>query len=264
MHGDGDADAGVGARQLLEHEHVRDEVGAGAAVLLRHADAEQPELGQRCEQLPREPVRAIPLGGVRLDLGAGEVARERLDLALLRRQLEVHGRRLSAMRSAVLLGALVAVTGCGGSGRALTRVGRARVECGTRPQPTTRPPRRLFADGAQVIQAGAVRLDDPRRRGPLEREPRRVGGADHLASSRRAADGDVLAVFVLTRARRRHRVRRARAACRRAVLGARRDGSTLWHQTNPPPASRRRPHRLTAGATSARARACSRRRSASG
>ena len=44
--GDRDADAGVRARQLLEHEDVRDEVRAGAAVLLGHADAHQPELAE--------------------------------------------------------------------------------------------------------------------------------------------------------------------------------------------------------------------------
>ena len=44
---------------------------------------------------PREAVRAIPLGGVRLDLGVREVAGERLDLALLRRELEVHAGTLA-------------------------------------------------------------------------------------------------------------------------------------------------------------------------
>ena len=39
VHRDGDADARVRARELFEHEDVRDEVGAGAAVLLRHARA---------------------------------------------------------------------------------------------------------------------------------------------------------------------------------------------------------------------------------
>ena len=50
MDGDGHADARVGARELLEHEDVREEVGARAAVLLRHADAHQPELAQLAEQ----------------------------------------------------------------------------------------------------------------------------------------------------------------------------------------------------------------------
>ena len=35
VHGDGHADAGVGARELLQHEHVGEEVRARAAVLLR-------------------------------------------------------------------------------------------------------------------------------------------------------------------------------------------------------------------------------------
>ena len=83
VHGDGDADAGVAARELLDHEHVGEEVRPGAAVLLRHADAHQAELGELREDVAREVVLAIPLGGVRLDLGADEVARERLDLLLL-------------------------------------------------------------------------------------------------------------------------------------------------------------------------------------
>ena len=62
----------------------------GAAVLLGHAHAEQPELGQPPEQRRRERVRPVPLGRVRRDLGGGELARERLDLALIRRELEVH------------------------------------------------------------------------------------------------------------------------------------------------------------------------------
>ena len=88
--GDRDADSRVAARELLEHEHVRDEVGPGAAVLLRHADAHQAELGELREDVAREAVLAIPLGRVRLDLGPHEVARERLDLLLLGRELEVH------------------------------------------------------------------------------------------------------------------------------------------------------------------------------
>jgi hypothetical protein len=86
---DRDTDAGVRARQLLEHEDVGEEIGAGAAVLLGHANTHQPELGQLAEQLAGEAVVAIPLRGVRVDLLCAEVARQRLDLALLRSQLEV-------------------------------------------------------------------------------------------------------------------------------------------------------------------------------
>ena len=61
VHGDGHADAGVGARELLEHEHVGEEVRARAAVLLRHAHAHQAELAELGEQVAREVVVAIPL-----------------------------------------------------------------------------------------------------------------------------------------------------------------------------------------------------------
>ena len=90
VHGDRHAHAGVGPRELLEHEDVREEVRACAAVLLGHAHAHQPELGELREELVREPVLAIPLRRVRRDLRVRELARERLDLALLGGELEVH------------------------------------------------------------------------------------------------------------------------------------------------------------------------------
>ena len=90
MHADGDADPGVRTRELLEDEDVGEEVRARAAVLVRHADAHQPELGELREDLLREAVLAVPLGRVRLDLGRGELSRERLDLPLLGAELEVH------------------------------------------------------------------------------------------------------------------------------------------------------------------------------
>ena len=90
MHGDGDPHAGVRARELLEDEHVREEVRARATVLLWHAHAHEPELGEPGEELVREPVLAIPGGGVGRDLGVGDLACKPLDLALVVRQLEVH------------------------------------------------------------------------------------------------------------------------------------------------------------------------------
>ena len=95
--GHGHADTRVGARELLEHEHVRDEVGPGAAELLGDAHAHQPDLSEGREELAREAVLPVPVGRVRPDLGIGDVARERLDLALLRGQGEVHDLSLRAM-----------------------------------------------------------------------------------------------------------------------------------------------------------------------
>ena len=90
MHRDRDANAGVGPRELLDHEHVGEEVGSGTAVLLGDAYAHQPKAGELREDLAREVVVAVPVGRVRLDLGPDEVACERLDLLLLGRELEVH------------------------------------------------------------------------------------------------------------------------------------------------------------------------------
>ena len=92
MHGHRHADPGVRARELLEHEDVGEEVGAGAAELLGHADAHQPELGELSVELDREAVLAVPGGGVRLDLRLRELTRERLDLPLLGGEGEVHRR----------------------------------------------------------------------------------------------------------------------------------------------------------------------------
>ena len=96
VHRHRDADAGVGARELLEHEDVGEEVGARAAELRGHADAQQPQLGELRVELRREAVLAVPGGGVRLDLGLRELSRERLDLPLVVRQGEVHRREVYA------------------------------------------------------------------------------------------------------------------------------------------------------------------------
>ena len=96
--GDGHADAGVGARELLQHLDVGEEVRARAALLDRHADAHQPELAELGEQLAREVVVAVPRGGVRRDLLVGEAARERADLLLLGGQL-VQAHEAAARRA---------------------------------------------------------------------------------------------------------------------------------------------------------------------
>src|SRR5205085_767149 len=88
-----DTDAGIRPQQFLENEDVREKVRPGSAVLLRHANAHQAELGQLGEKLAWKTVLPIPGRRVRLDLGARELACDRLDLALLRRELEIHRRR---------------------------------------------------------------------------------------------------------------------------------------------------------------------------
>ena len=90
VHRDRHPHAGVRARELLEHEDVREEVGARAAVLLGDAHAHEPELGELRDQLVGEAVLAVPVGRVRHDLRLGELAGQRLDRALVGGQLEVH------------------------------------------------------------------------------------------------------------------------------------------------------------------------------
>ena len=85
--GEGHAGAGVGAGDLLEDEHVAEEVGACAAGRLGHADAHQPELAELGEHVPGEAVLAVPLGGARRDHLVGEATRQLADLALLVAQL---------------------------------------------------------------------------------------------------------------------------------------------------------------------------------
>ena len=90
VHGNRHPHARVRARELLEHEHVREEVRARSALLLGNADAEQTKGAELPQQLARKAVRAIPRSSVRRDLGLGELPRQRLDLALVAREAELH------------------------------------------------------------------------------------------------------------------------------------------------------------------------------
>ena len=67
VRGHRDRDGGVDPRQLLDRDRVRERVGAGAAVLLRDRDAHQPELGHLGDELVREALLAVELGGERRD-----------------------------------------------------------------------------------------------------------------------------------------------------------------------------------------------------
>ena len=62
----------------------------------------------------RKRVCAIPLSGVRLDLRGREIAGERLDLPLLRRELEVHGGQTTGVRWTAIILVALALAGCGG------------------------------------------------------------------------------------------------------------------------------------------------------
>ncbi len=229
VHGDRHADAGVRARELLEHQDVREEARAGTAVLLRHADAHQAELAERSEQLAWKPVRAIPLGGVRLDLGPREVAGERLDLALLRRELEVHGGHTSAVKIAATALATLALTGCGGH--------HARLARGCRPQLERRPRPQRQRSCCTAVRGR--REGRPERRGrswPITRPPcsgtQSLPCGGKIVSVTPSGKTDVVVVFRLTERPGHHCDGPGSEA---AALFRVRDGRiVLWHQTAPP------------------------------
>ena len=90
VHRHRDTYPGIRARELLEHEDVGEEVGAGAAVLLGHTHAEQSQLRELRHELVGKAVLAIPLGGVRCDLRLRQLACQRLDGSVIGGELEVH------------------------------------------------------------------------------------------------------------------------------------------------------------------------------
>ena len=81
------ADTRVTARQLLQDQHVGEEVRARPAVLLGDADAHEPQVAEGGEDVGGKRVVPVPLGGVRHDLLVREPPRQRADLLLLGGQL---------------------------------------------------------------------------------------------------------------------------------------------------------------------------------
>ena len=101
----------------------------------------RPSSASDADQLARETVVAIPGRGVRFDLGLREIAGERLDLALLRRELEVHGGHTSAVRIAARSSwPPLALTACGGHHARSPDGRRAQLERRSRTETTTTPP----------------------------------------------------------------------------------------------------------------------------
>ncbi len=90
--GDGERERSVDARALLDADRVRERVHAGAAVLLRDADPEQPELGEPGDDLRREAFLRVPAAGVGPHLALAEVAHALAQDAVLLVELEVHSR----------------------------------------------------------------------------------------------------------------------------------------------------------------------------
>ena len=94
MRGDRDRDGGVDARELLDCDRVRDGVAAGAAVLLGHRQAHQPQLAELGDELVREALLTVELLGDGSDLRLRELADRAADQLLLVRELEVQATSL--------------------------------------------------------------------------------------------------------------------------------------------------------------------------
>ena len=198
VHGDRHADAGVGARELLEHEHVGEEVGAGAAVLLR-ARRRPSARARRARRTARagsvcSRSHAAACGAIR---SSAKRAREVADLALLVGQLVQAHRRRSA-RSAGARRDGGEPTEPSPPSAAATPARRRRAAAGRAarsagpPSPPARATRAELgvgvdgdrvADGAQHRQVGlGVRVGPATRRGRCPRARRARGSPRALPS----------------------------------------------------------------------------------
>jgi hypothetical protein len=103
-------------------------------------------------------MRAVPLGGVRLDLRGREIAGQRLDLPLLRRELEVHGGQTTGVRWTAIILVALALAGCGShksaSAEQVTRDWSAALN-----RNDNEAAARLFANGALIVQNGTETLE---------------------------------------------------------------------------------------------------------
>jgi len=90
VHRDERPERGLAALDLLARQRLGDVVEAGASVLLRDHDAEDPELGHALDQLEVELVLDVVLDRDRQDALVDERAHRVLDQSLLVGELEVH------------------------------------------------------------------------------------------------------------------------------------------------------------------------------
>ena len=76
------------ARQLLEEHDRKKQVAAGAAVLGRREDAEEPQLAEAREHVTRDPAQLLPGVGVWCDLGLEEAAHRGAKRRVLCREVD--------------------------------------------------------------------------------------------------------------------------------------------------------------------------------
>src|SRR5205807_9787388 len=95
-----DGDRGVDARQLLDRDAEREEVGPLSSVLLREREAEQPQLSHLLHDVDRKLRLAVHLLRAWRDDLPRELADRLSELLLLGREVEVHRPKPSPYRRA--------------------------------------------------------------------------------------------------------------------------------------------------------------------
>jgi hypothetical protein len=90
---DRDRERGVDPRQLLDRHRVGESIRTAAPILRRERDPHQAQLAELRDELVREALLAVQLGGDGCHLLAREVAHRIPQQTLLVTQLEVQGGR---------------------------------------------------------------------------------------------------------------------------------------------------------------------------
>ena len=149
----------VGSPELLDEERVRDHVQAEPAVLLGQRGGEEAQRGQLADDPAVDRLGAIPLGGVRSDLGVAERPRRLTDQLLLVGELEVHAARLDQKKSRRVGGAFVHPTDWPLRAReplAVTWRGFDLLALRTRRDPQSTSRERLVRKGARSTKSPLV------------------------------------------------------------------------------------------------------------
>jgi hypothetical protein len=162
-----------------------------------------------------------------LDLGGCEVTGDRLDLALLGCELEVHRRQITRMRIAAILLLACALTACSGHSASPESVARAWSAALNRND--NEAAAKLFAPGAQIVQIGVEKL---RTHGDAVDWNAALPCGGRIVSVEPQADDEVLVIFHLTE--RPHHICDGPGEDAAALLTVVHGKIVIWHQTPVP------------------------------
>ena len=170
----------------------------------------------------------VPVGGMRLDLGGGELSRNPLDLALLRRELELHARQTTPMKRIAILAVTGVLAGCGGHS-ARSPEDTARAWSAALNKSDNEAAGSLFAANTEIIQNGEIVLQTHRDAVRWNAGLPCGGRITRVIHQRK---DQVLVVFRLTERPGHHCDAPGIEAA--AVFRVEHGKIVLWRQTNPP------------------------------